>query len=203
MALINRPMYEHFAARHLAVKGPGAMTTLEEGVMGVLPLDMSADPAYWYIQGIRMYMGFTAVAAGGAGTYAKIGLSIEDADDEIITRIIGIWTYDPISAQDITMYRCARAAFNSDAGVYGYSTDTRVAEAQHSQSVIISNNAAATPGTQLGAFITGPDLDSFGQSNLLPVISPLESVYFSRVTANAGLRMTFAWAEIPAYKAEL
>ena len=38
-------MYEHFGARHLAVKGPGAMTTLEEGVMGVLPLDMMADPA--------------------------------------------------------------------------------------------------------------------------------------------------------------
>jgi len=46
MALINRPMYEHFGARHLGVKGSGAMTTLEEGVMGVLPLDMSSDPIY-------------------------------------------------------------------------------------------------------------------------------------------------------------
>ena len=203
MALINRPMYEHFGARHLGVKGPGAMTTLEEGVMGVLPLDMSADPAYYYIQGIRMFMGFKDVAAGGAGTYAKIGLSIESASREIITRIIGIWVYDPISAWDISMWRCARTAFSSDPGIYGHSTDTRVAELQDSQSIIISNAAAATPGTQLGAFITGPDPDSFGQSDILPIINPLQAIYFRRDTANSGLRMTFAWVEIPAYKAEL
>jgi len=203
MALINRPMYEHFGARHLGVKGPGAMTTLEEGVMGVLPLDMSADPAYYYIQGIRMFMGFKHVSAGGAGTYAKIGLSIESASAEIITRIIGIWVYDPVSASDISMYRCARSAFSSDPGVNGHSTDTRVAELQDSQSIIISNAAAAVPGTQLGAFITGPDLDSFGVSQVLPIINPLQAIYFRRETADAGLRMTFAWVEIPAYKAEL
>jgi len=71
MALINRPIYEHFGARHLGVKGPGALTQLEEGVMGVLPLDLSADPIYWNIQGIKMYMARVNQGAGGGGYVRK------------------------------------------------------------------------------------------------------------------------------------
>ena len=66
MALINRPIYEHFGARHLGVKGPGALTNLEEGVMGTLPLDLSSDPSYWYIQGFRTFGGYKVVSAAAA-----------------------------------------------------------------------------------------------------------------------------------------
>jgi hypothetical protein len=200
MALMNRPMYEHFAARHLAVKGPGALTSIEEGVMGTLPLDMSSDPTYWFIQGIRTYMVYQNINAGGAGTYAKAGLSIENASEEIITKILRI----DIS-RDITnahIYRCARTSFSSDPGKYGHGTDTRIAEAQPSQTVSISNNSAAFPGTQLGYF--HQDFIPFMSTDQLPlIVSPGEAIYVATNTANAAFEVVFTWAEIPAYKAEL
>ena len=200
MALIQRGMYEQFAARHLAVKGPGALTNLEEGVMGVLPLDMSSDPTYWFVQGIRTYMVYKSVSAGGAGTYAKVGLSLETENKQVLTKILRI----DIS-RDITtayIYRCARTAFSSDPGIYGYGTDTRISEAQPSQTVCISNNDGAFPGTQLGYF--HQDFVPFMSTNQLPlIVSPTQAIYIATNDANAQFEVAFTWAEIPAYKAEL
>lgn len=203
MALINRPMYEHFGARHLGVKGPGALTNLEEGVMGVLPLDLMSDPAYWYIQGIRCFGMEIDKAAGGAGNYSNAGLSIEDTDAEILTKVIAFWVNEPYSDQQISIWRCARTAFSSDPGVNGYSTDTRVDEAQQAQTVGIgNNNGSATPGTRLFTFRQTTMFDQFPDDVPL-VISPGQSIYFHNETANARLDVMVVFAEIPAYKAEL
>jgi hypothetical protein len=199
MALMNRPMYEHFGARHLAVKGPGAMTTIEEGVMGVLPLDMMSDPAYWFIQGIRTYsVGQEQTAS--AGRNAQIGISLENATDPVLIRILS-WEHEEVTAQ-VNLYRCARTAFSSDPGVYGYGTDTRIAEAQTSTAVGISADGTSNPGTRLGFF--SEDAQIFGGAFSIPLIlSPGEAFYLSNNTAGETLNSTIIWAEIPAYKAEL
>ena len=200
-ALIQRPMYEHFAARHLAVKGPGALTNLEEGVMGTLPLDLSADPAYWYIQGIRVYSGVVTEPAGGAATHAKIGLAIEDAADPIIVRILGLWVNTPVATSEIGIYRVARTSFSSDPGIYGYGTDTRIAEAQQSQAIMINSADALAPGRRLGALKTG--INQFVPFEMPLIISPTQAIYFLNGTADETMELTMSWVEIPAYKAEL
>ena len=202
MALINRPMYEHFGARHLGVKGPGALTTLEEGVMGVLPLDMSSDPAYWYIQGIRVFIADIDQAAGGAGTFAKIGLSIETAAPEVLIRILGAFISLPGTTGDnISMYRCARTAFSSDPGVYGYSTDTRIAEGQHSQGILINGTDNTHPGQVLARKVVGLHEDYATNTPL--IVSPGEAIYWTPASGNTAIQLCLCWAEIPAYKAEL
>lgn len=200
-AMINRPMYEHFAARHLAVKGPGAMTSLEEGVMGVLPLDLSSDPMYWYIQGIRVFSGRVAESAGGAGTYAKIGVSIEDDDATVLVRILGLWINSPTATSEIGITRVARTSFSSDPGVYAYPSDTRIAEAQHSEAVMINAADAALPGTNLGIIRVG--VNQFLPTEMPLIISPGQAIYFVDFTANEAMDLTISWVEMPAYKAEL
>ena len=198
MALINRPMYEQFGARHLAVKGPGALTQLEEGVMGVLPLDMSADPAYWHIQGINAFSGKVTSGAGGAGTNAKLGISIENPSEEILARILKVWITTPTALTEIGVHRCARTAFSSAPGVLGHGIDTRIAEARTSQAILISNSDNTVPGTLLGAWNNAhiPLDEPF-------IVSPTESIYFRNTTPNAAMELTILWAEIPAYRAEL
>jgi len=202
MALINRPMYEHFGARHLGVKGWGALTNLEEGVMGVLPLDMSADPAYWFIQGIRAFGQDKYVAAGGAGTYAKVGLALEEQDPEspCIVKILS-WVIAYPTA-NINMKRVARTAFSSDPGEYGVAMDTRIPEAQPSQAVIISSNDNLVPGTQFASYddVLNPTLTTH---QVPMIISPGQAIYCMTETANTAMKMTITWAEIPAYQAEL
>jgi len=198
MALINRPMYEQFGARHLGVKGPGALTQLEEGVMGTLPLDMSSDPAYWFIQGIRIFGASKYVAAGGAGTFSKIGLTIENTSAQVIVKILR-WATD---AAEVDMYRVARTDFSSDPGHYGTGMDTRIPIAQDSQAIVISSNDALVPGVLLGQF----DLTTqpFLQTNDVPiVITPGEAFYMKVHAANNSALQNIYWAEIPAYQAEL
>jgi len=200
MALINRPMYEHFGARHLGVKGPGAMTTLEEGVMGVLPLDMSADPTYWFIQGIRVFSQSKYIAAGGAATYGKIGLSLEDTSAQVLIKILSwVLVYPTLN---FDMRRCARTAFSSDPGTYGVGTDTRIPEAQPSEGIIISSNDGAVPGTGFGSYdeVLNPTLTT----HQVPIIiSPGQAVYCLAENADTAYKACITWAEIPAYKAEL
>jgi hypothetical protein len=200
MALINRPMYEHFGARHLGVKGPGAMTTLEEGVMGILPLDMSSDPAYWFIQGIRTFGQDKYVAAGGAGNHGKVGISIEDTSAEILIKILMIVIVYPNA--NVAVNRCTRTAFSSDPGEYGVGTDTRIPEAQPSEGVIISSNDNTQPGSTMFSLdnVLNPSMDT----NQVPlIISPGESIYLFSETADTAMKVGFIWSEIPAYKAEL
>jgi hypothetical protein len=200
MALINRPMYEHFGARHLGVKGPGALTQLEEGVMGVLPLDMSSDPAYWFIQGIRTFGQDKYVAAGGAATHTKVGLSIEDTSAEILIKILMINIIYPNA--NVNLNRCVRTVFSSDPGEYGVGTDTRIPEAQPSEGIIISSNDNTQPGSTIGSLdnVLNPSMDT----NQVPlIISPGESIYLFSETANTAMKVGFIWAEIPAYRAEL
>jgi hypothetical protein len=200
MALINRPMYEHFGARHLGVKGPGALTNLEEGVMGVLPLDLSSDPMYWYIQGIRVFSANWYTAAS-AGDYGKIGLSVETDTQQIIARILGVWVRTPTSTSDLGIYRCARTAFSSDPGRKGHSTDTRIPEAQESQATVISSADTAYPGTELGQI--EPGINQFLPMEMPLIITPEQCIYFINWTANEELQLSIVWVEMPAYKAEL
>jgi len=200
MALMNRPMYEHFAARHLAVKGPGALTAIEEGVMGTLPLDLMSDPMYWYIQGIKVY-GAAVYQAGVAGEYTKVGLSLESEDDTKIVRILS-WDHWTNSGTDFKIYRCARTAFSSDPGVYGYGMDTRIPEAQHSQAIVLNGNGAANPGVKLLEF--SDDVEAIGRQPYMPmIISPGQVIYMSNQTAAAHLTASMTWVEVDAYKAEL
>jgi len=203
MALINRPMYEHFGARHLGVKGPGALTTLEEGVMGVLPLDVMSDPAYWFIQGIRSFAGRIDKAGGGGGTNGNVGLSIENTDEQIFTRILSVWVNEPFANEEVSVFRCDRTAFSSDPGVYGTATDTRVAEGQPSQSIMISNNGgAATPGSLLYRWRQSDE--GLAKTQDIPlIIHPGSAIYFHLETQNARFDVNIVWVEIPAYRAEI
>ena len=201
MALINRPMYEQFGARHLGIKGPGALTNLEEGVMGVLPLDIASPAAYWYIQGIRAFSAYKGLSAAGAGTYVKIGLSIETESIPIIAQITEVAV--ALSGSRIETYRCARTAFSSDPGVYGYSVDTRADEAQTSQAIIISNDDTAQPG-QLLCVEENDFTEVYKWDRGSPlIVSPGQAIYFGTNSANVTMEACIKWIEIPAYKAEL
>jgi hypothetical protein len=197
-AMINRPMYEAFAARHLAVKGIGAMTTLEEGVMGTLPLDMSSDPAYWYIQGIKTFGATKSVGPGGAGNYSKVGLSLESTEENVICRIL---SWDATNDY-VNLYRCARTDFSSDPGVYGYSLDTRTPEVQNSKAIVISNDDAAFPGQALQTWYQ-PNIPFIPWTVNPLILSPGQAFYMADNNANTSLTVSITWAEIPAYKAEL
>ena len=205
MALINRPMYEHFGARHLGVKGPGALTSLEEGVMGVLPLDVSSDPAYWYIQGIRMFS--ANVGQGGtAGNYTTVGLSIESASTQVLCRIINIDLSQGAGSGanwQPQVFRCARTAFSSDPGIYAYGTDTRIPEAQHSAGILLNGNHAARPGVRLGVWNTAGNPDALTSNTIPLVVSPEQCIYLTDSVTGTDIYTTFSWIEIPAYKAEL
>jgi len=203
MALINRPMYEHFGARHLGVKGPGAMTTLEEGVMGVLPLDIMSDPAYWFIQGIRSFAGRIDKAGGGAGNFGNVGLAIENTDEQIFTRILSIWVNEPFANDEVSAFRCLRTDFGSDPGVEGTATDTRVAEGQPSQSIMISNNnGATTPGSLLYRWRQSDE--GLAKTQEIPlIIHPGSAIYFHLETSNSRFDVNIVWVEIPAYRAEI
>jgi hypothetical protein len=199
MALINRPMYEQFGARHLGVKGPGAMTTLEEGVMGVIPLDIMSDPSYWFIQGIRVFGARKYVAAGGAGTYSKIGLGIEDTSAEYFIKVL---RWDINIGDQLIFYRVERTSISLDPSTYGYGWDTRIPEGQHSRAVVVSATTAANPGTIIGDF--RPDRQPFLTTNQVPmIISPGQVIYNRDDNANTQALQTIVWAEIPAYKAEI
>ena len=205
MALINRPMYEHFGTRHLGVKGPGALTTLEEGVMGVLPLDVMSDPAYWFIQGIRSFSAVTGTVAA-AGEFATLGLAIENTSSSTICRIISI---DASSGSgsggnfNAQLYRCLRTDFTSDPGVYGHGTDTRIPEGQPSDGILLNSTHASKPGVQLGDYHTAGDPDWFSKNRIPLIVSPGQCIYLADGTANQTLYTTFTWVEIPAYRAEL
>jgi len=201
MALINRPMYEAFGARHLAVKGPGALTQLEEGVMGVLPLDLSADPMYWSIQGIKIFSRDHHEVAGGAGTFSKIGLSLENDDAKVICRILGVHIALPDTATgDIAIVRCARSAFSSDPGIQGFATDTRIAETEPAQAILLNAADALIPGTDIGRRIIGRHENLVDGMPL--IVSAGQVIYFASSTTNVDLQLSICWVEIPAYKAE-
>ena len=200
MALINRPMYEQFGARHLGVKGPGALTQLEEGVMGTLELDLGSDPMYWFIQGIRVFGG-NVYQGGVSGEYTKVGLSLESTTSTKLVRILS-WDHWTNSGNDFKIHRCARTAFSSDPGVYGYGMDTRIPEGQHSSAIILNGNGASNPGVTLLQF--SDDVESIARSPYMPmIVSPGEVIYMSNQTAAAHLTGSITWVEIDGYKAEL
>jgi hypothetical protein len=201
MALMNRPMYEHFAARHLAVKGPGAMTSIEEGVMGVLPLDLSSDPMYWNIQGIKIFSLDHKEVAGGAGTYSKMGVSLESTAAEVLIRILGVHVALPDTATgDIAIIRCARTEFSSDPGLYATGTDTRIAAGEPSQGILLNAADASIPGSALGRRIIGRHENLVDGMPL--IVSAGQCIYFASSTTNVDLHLSICWVEMPAYKAE-
>lgn len=204
MAQINRPMYEHFGARHLGVKGPGAMTSLEEGVMGVIPLDLMSDPMYWYIQGLRVFGTCRTISAGGAGNYSSMGISLENTDDNKIVRILKWEILDQGggAGSRIEMFRCARTAYSSDPGTKGVGLDTRITEAQDSEATIISTTASGSPGTAIACFPT--DRGGMLVDNMIPlIVSPGQAIHCVEQTANQLSNQTIWWVEMDAYKAEL
>lgn len=200
MALINRPIYEHFGARHLGVKGPGALTQLEEGVMGTLPLDLSADPSYWFIQGFRAFGGYKIVSAAAA-SYGMVGLSIEDTSAEFFIRILGAHIIESTSGA-VHIKRCARTDFSSDPGVDGYSLDTRVPQTQESQAIIVNNADSVTPGASLGR-VARETMSQPWVFDMPLIVSPGQVIYFADVNQNTDFGVSLTWVEVPAYKAEL
>ena len=201
-AMINRPMYEHFGARHLGIKGPGALTQMEEGVFGTVLLDMDSDPMYWFLQGIRSFAGVVGVGAAGAGTYSKVGLSVETDTQKIIVRILGAWVKDPSTgSRAIEIKRCLRTDFSSDPGIRGHGTDTRIPEAQESQSLLLKAADALNPGTTLGIIREG--LNQFIPTEMPLIVTPEHVIFFRNTTANSDFEMTLVWVELPAYSGEL
>lgn len=205
MAMINRPMYEHFAARHLAVKGPGALTQLEEGVFGNLPLDLSSDPSYWFIQGIRTYSTYQAQAAG-AGLYSKIGIG-NPANSGILIRILAWNPFVALAPSTNVLFsvqRCARGdiTHSGTPGLYGYGTDTRINIDQPSKGEVIIAQDNTQPGQYLWAMDSDNAAEILGQTWPI-VISPGEVVYVNPYYSGVAIQTSIAWVEVPAYKAEL
>lgn len=202
MATINRPMYEGFAARHLGIKGPGALTSMEEGIMGTLPLDLSADPLYWQSQGFKIMSGFQHSDAV-AGQYSWVGLSIENATEQTLCRIINVdFSWSGTVDHSVYIYRGARTDFSPGPGKYAYSTDTRVPETQHSQAIMLQGAAAAFAGTNLGIFTTTKDPD-LPVSQMPMIVSPAQAITFWNTAANDEIRAHLTWVEVPAYKGEV
>ena len=168
--------------------------------MGTLPLDLSSDPMYWNIQGIRTFAAEVNQAGGGAGTYAKIGLSIQGTNKLTVARILGVWITLPTSGSDVLIYRVAEGSYTSDPGIYGYGTDTRIPEAQTSQAIMINSTDNTLPGTRLGRITVG--LNQYLPTELPLIVNPGQAIYFLNGTATATLQLMLAWVEIPAYRAE-
>ena len=202
MASINRPMYEGFAARHLGIKGPGALTSMEEGIMGILPLVLSADPLYWQPQGMKIFSGFHHADAV-AGQYSWVGLSIENQTEQTLVRIINVdFSWSGTVDHSVYIYRGARTDFSANPGKYAYSTDTRVPESQHSQAIMLDGAAASFAGTNLGLFETTNDPD-MPVSQVPMIISPTQAITFWNTVANDEIRWWITWVEVPAYKGEV
>ena len=198
MALIQRGMYEQFAARHLAVKGPGALTTLEEGVMGTLPLDLSSPFPYWFLQGFRTFAG-NPTASAAAGRYAKAALHVPD-NKLIIAHIIHISAR--MDSDTIGVYRAGRTDITADATTWGHGTDTRIRESQQSQcELLTSDETPGLPGELLFTFNTG---DQTAVGDTIPLlVSPGKLIYVANHTTGDQLEANFCWVELPTYKAEL
>jgi hypothetical protein len=191
-------MYEHFGARHLGVKGPGALTTLEEGVMGTLPLDLSSSPPYWFIQGFRVFA-ITASATAAAARYAKIALH-PPANKEILCYIQHIDCR--IGSDTIGIYRAERGDITADTTNHGKGTDTRIPENQNSQSEILgSDETPGLPGELLWHFHAG-DKITIGEGIPL-IVSPGKVIYLANHTTGSELLCNICWIEIPAYKGEV
>mgnify|MGYP004453099639 CR=1 FL=1 len=203
MALIQRGMYEQYAARHLAVKGPGALTNLEEGVMGTLPLDLSSPPIYWFLQGFRTF-GRTIQSTAAAGEFSWAGIAFEDTTEEILGQIIMIdqSLAAPGATYDYQIARALRTDLSSDPGIYGRPTDTRVDAAQPSSAVGIAGRDAAPPVTVIANFSATNDPDLITKHIPL-IVSPGQCIVVVCNTANTEIKPTFIWVEAPAYKAEL
>lgn len=205
MALIQRGLYEQFAARHLGVKGPGALTSLEEGVMGTLPLDLSSDPMYWYLQGIRCFSTFKSQAAG-AGSYSKIGI----ANTTTSNKLIRVLNWNPFVGTApgtnllFELHRCARTSITHTGtpGLKGVSTDTRISETQDSTADVIISQDSSLPGTLLWQMDPDNPAEVLGAAFPL-ILSPGEVFYTSPYNANLAHHTAIAWLEIDAYKAEL
>ena len=198
MALINRPMYEHLAARHLAVKGPGALTTLEEGVMGTLPLDLSSSPPYWFLQGFRVFA-INASSTAATGRYAKVALH-PPANKEIICFIQHIDVR--IGSDTIGVWRASRTDITADTTNHGKGTDTRIPEDQDSQSEVLgSDETPGLPGELLFTFHAGDQI-TVGEGIPL-IVSPGKVIYIANHSSATELICNICWIEIPAYKAEL
>jgi hypothetical protein len=198
MALIQRGMYETFAARHLAVKGPGALTNLEEGVMGTLPLDLSSSPPYWFLQGFRTFSG-NPTATAAAGRIAKIALH-PPASSQVICYILHLSAR--MDSDTIGVYRAERTDITADATTHGKGTDTRISEDASSQAELItSDETPAIPGELLFSFNTG---DQTAVGNPIPlIVSPGQVIYVANHTTGDQLEASICWVELPAYKAEL
>lgn len=66
MSRLNVGRYEQMAARAFDVKGPGALTEIEDSIFGTLALDEDSPLPYRFLQGIREYAGGDAQAAVAA-----------------------------------------------------------------------------------------------------------------------------------------
>jgi hypothetical protein len=199
MALIQRGMYEQFAARHLAVKGPGALTNLEEGVMGTLPMDLSSSPPYWFIQGFRVFSIRAPTVPAIAGRYAKCAIH-PPADTPILCFIQFIDVR--IGSDTIGVHRCQRTDITADATNYGKGTDTRIPEDQDSQAEILgSDETPGLPGQQLFTFHSGNQIAV--DHNIPLIVSPGKCIYIANHSTATELGCNICWVEIPAYKAEL
>jgi len=203
MATMNRPMYEHFAARHLAVKGPGALTTLEEGVMGTLPLDLSSEPIYWYIQGFRTFAR-TIQSTASAGKYSWAGISFEDTSAQVLGQIIMIdqSLAVPGATYDYAIARAKRTDLSSDPGLSGRPTDTRIPSAQPSEAVCIAGRDASPTATTLASFSATNDPDLITKHIPL-IVSPGECIIVICSALNTEIQPSFIWVEAPAYRGEL
>ena len=198
MALIQRGMYEQYAARHLAVKGPGALTNIEDGVMGVLPLDSSSPNEYWFIQGINTFS-FHTTKNANAGNYSCIGLHVQASRPLLC--IPHTLTENTTNAFKIG--RCTTSQFTGmDPQQVGVGIDTRIASARDSRTYVAKTHIAAYPG-QIVYKANGSN-DPIDLKQMFPcVVSPGEIIYVAGDVANTEVSCSWVWSEQDAYKAEL
>lgn len=125
MASINTDRYESLAARGLGVKGPGALTSIEDGVFGTLPLDTRAPVEHHSIQRIFHYI----VRANFAAVAAEFGqLQVGNLQSDALV-VVDSFAFGTPHAGDILAASIDRGqtAFNGQlGGTLAIAQDTRI-----------------------------------------------------------------------------
>jgi hypothetical protein len=124
MAAINVDRYESFSARALGIKGPGALTRLEDGIFATLALDCDAPVEHWWEQRIYRFSAFCNCAAE-AGKFGQIVVINPSTDSLLVVERFNIRcsSDDHIS---VSIQRDSGAIPTDLSGVLSRALDTRI-----------------------------------------------------------------------------
>lgn len=209
MPTIQRPLYEGFSSRHLAVKGVGAMAEVADEVLGVIQLDRIAKQENWWTQRIQGFARGFESNVTSSSHYAWWGLNNPDGSGVLCT-ILSFHNRDQGTGttNNVKVYQINRAdptaspySFSAVSGT-GVSTDTRGNGIRSLCRPITRSSTDSSWGDKM--YDWHGSVDPFSCESILPlVIAPNSSFVFRPQDTNDNQNVSMCWVEIPAYSAEL